>query len=72
MTPEETAPPFESWDQHLKGLDDQTLTQLARDYGWLDGDARAREEGLEFHRRRKAVIAECERRGMNRNTNPAR
>jgi hypothetical protein len=66
MTPEEVAPPFENWDQHLKALDEPSLRQLARDYGWLDGEARAQEEGPEFHRRREAVIAECRRRGLSR------
>ncbi len=62
--PEETAPPFESWTEHLKSLDENQLCDLARDYQWLDERTRAEQAGEEFHRRREAVIAECERRGM--------
>jgi hypothetical protein len=61
---EEIAPPFENWDAHLKALDDRDLTDLAKDYRWLDDEARASEEGPEFHARREAIIAECERRGL--------
>jgi hypothetical protein len=64
MTPEETAPPFESWPEHLKSLGDRELRQLAGDYRWLDDEARLREERPEFHKRREKMIAECERRGM--------
>jgi hypothetical protein len=63
--PEEIAPPFESWEEHLKALGDRDLAQLAKDYRWLDEEARAQEERADFHRRREAVIAECERRGMS-------
>jgi hypothetical protein len=62
---EETAPPFENWDDHLKALDDRDLTDLAKDYRWLDDDVRAEEEGGEFRHRRDAVIAELERRGLH-------
>lgn len=64
MTPEEVAPPFENWAEHLRSLGDKDLEGLARDYRWLDEEARAQEEGDEFRKRREAVIAECERRGM--------
>jgi hypothetical protein len=61
---EETAPPFENWEEHLRALSDQDLTQLAKDYRWLDEEARAKEERNAFHTRREAVIAECEKRGL--------
>jgi hypothetical protein len=64
MTPEEVAPPFESWTEHLSALSDKDLTQLAGDYRWLDEEARPQQEREEFHRRREAVIEECEKRGM--------
>jgi len=66
MTPEEIAPPQESWEQHLKALGDRELAELAKDYNWLDEEARAQDQGKEYHRRREAVIAECRRRGMKR------
>jgi hypothetical protein len=62
---EETAPPFENWDAHLKALDNRDLIDLARDYRWLDDEAHAHDEGPEFHARREAVIAECQRRGLH-------
>jgi len=65
MTPEEVAPPFESWPDHLKALNDKDLEELAGDYRWLDEEARPQQEREEFHKRREAVIAECERRGMH-------
>src|SRR3954451_10005735 len=58
---EETAPPFESWNEHLRGLDDQQMIELAKDYRWLDEEARPQEERAEFRSRREAVLAECER-----------
>jgi hypothetical protein len=61
---EEIAPPFENWEEHLRALSDRDLTQLAKDYRWLDEEARAEQERAEFHNRREAVIAECERRGL--------
>jgi hypothetical protein len=64
MTPEEVAPPFESWDEHLKAIGDKELTELAGDYQWLDEEARPVQERAEFHRRREAIIIECERRGL--------
>ena len=66
MTPEEIAPPFESWAEHLKALGDRELAELAKDYNWLDEEARAEQQGEEYHRRREAVIAECQRRGIPR------
>lgn len=62
---DEIAPPFEHWEARLKDLSERDLKQLASDYRWLDERARAPEEGAEFHRRREAIIAECERRGMS-------
>ncbi len=64
MEIEEIAPPPEGWGDHLKGLDDRQLTALARDYRWLDEEARAGDARQEFHRRREAIVAECERRGL--------
>jgi hypothetical protein len=61
---DEKAPPFESWDDHLKALNDRDLAQLAADYRWLDGEARPQEERQEFHARREAIVAECQRRGL--------
>jgi hypothetical protein len=61
---EEKAPPFENWGEHLKALSDRDLAQVAKDYRWLDEEARAQEERAEFRARREAVIAECDRRGM--------
>ena len=63
--PEEIAPPLENWDAHLKALADRDLTELAKDYRWLTDEARAEEESEEFRQRRKAVIAELERRGLH-------
>jgi hypothetical protein len=62
---EEKAPPFENWEEHLRALSDRDLTQLAKDYRWLDEEARAKEERSEFRARREAVIAECEKRGLS-------
>jgi hypothetical protein len=62
--PEEIAPPFENWEEHLKALDDRDLSDLAKDYRWLDEEARAEEERGEFRSRRLAIISECERRGL--------
>jgi hypothetical protein len=61
---QEKAPPPENWEQHLQALADRDLEQLAKDYRWLDEEARARDERQEFHSRREAIIAECERRGL--------
>jgi hypothetical protein len=72
MMPEEAAPPFESWAEHLKELGDRELAELAKDYRWLDEEARAQEQGSEFHRRREAIIDECERRGMSAVANECR
>jgi hypothetical protein len=62
---EEIAPPFENWDEHLKALDDRDLADLAKDYRWLDEEARAEQERAEFRSRREAIVAECERRGLS-------
>ncbi|HEY1341096.1 MAG TPA: hypothetical protein VGF59_26475 [Bryobacteraceae bacterium] len=48
----------------MKDLADGDLAELAKDYRWLDEEARAEEERREFRRRREAIVAECERRGM--------
>lgn len=66
MTPEEVAPPFESWPVHLKALADNDLVELAGDYRWLDNEARPQQERDEFRTRRGAIIAACERRGLGR------
>jgi hypothetical protein len=66
MTPEEIAPPFESWEAHLKDLPERDLLVMANEYRWLDTEVQAEEEGEEFHRRREAIIAECRRRGLSR------
>ncbi len=64
MELEEVAPPTESWAQHLKGLHDKQLAELACDYRWLVEESRPQEERGEFQQRREAIIAECERRGL--------
>lgn len=69
---EETAPPFEKWEEHLRALSDRDLCEVAKDYRWLDQEARARQEGPEFHRRREAIVAECERRGLRDAANDCR
>lgn len=60
---EETAPPFEHWDQHLKALHDKDLAKLADEYRWLNEDLKPESQRAEFRRRREAIIAECDRRG---------
>ena len=65
MTSEEVAPPFESWSEHLKALDDRELTNLAGEYKWLDEEAKPHDQRAEFRRRREAIIIECERRGLS-------
>jgi hypothetical protein len=60
---EEAAPPFEHWDQHLKALTDKDLATLADEYRWLNESLRPEVQRAEFHRRREAIIAECDRRG---------
>src|SRR4051794_8176001 len=64
MKSEETAPPYESWTDHLKAIGDKELTELAGDYGWLTERNRPAEERELFRTRREAIIAECERRGI--------
>jgi hypothetical protein len=61
---DEMAPPYENWEQHLKALSDRDLAQVAKDYQWLDCEGRAEEQRGEFHKRREAVLAECDRRGL--------
>ena len=63
--PEEIAPPFENWADHLKALNDSDLANLAKDYRWLDEEARAEDERAEFRARRLAIIGECQRRGLS-------
>ncbi len=65
MPDEEVAPPTENWAEHLKTLDDRQLAVLAKDYRWLDEENRPEHTRAEFHARREAIIAECERRGMH-------
>lgn len=64
MDEQEIAPPFENWAAHLRVLDDRELTELAKDYRWLEDENPPSGERHEFHRRRQAVAAELERRGM--------
>ena len=61
---EEIAPRPGNWSEHLQDLSNDQLAQLARDYRWLDEEARAGDSRREFHQRREAIIAECERRGQ--------
>ena len=62
---EEVAPPAEGWPEHLKDLSDKDLMELAKDYRWLSDEAETPSDtDAEFERRRQAVIAECERRGL--------
>lgn len=65
MTREEVAPDFESWPEHLEDLNEQDLTDLAADYCWLTEKNRPQDQRNEFRRRREAILAECERRGMS-------
>jgi hypothetical protein len=62
---EEVAPPFERWEEHLKDLSDRDIKELANDYRWIDEEARPQQERQQFHARREAIIAECERRGLH-------
>ncbi len=64
MSPEEIAPPFETWNEHLKDLGDRELAELARDYRWLNEEARPELEREDFRRRKEAISAECKRRNM--------
>jgi hypothetical protein len=61
---EEIAPDPGSWTEHLGDLADRDIVALAKDYRWLDEEARPRDAREEFRRRREAVLAECERRGL--------
>jgi len=72
MTHEEVAPPFESWTEHLKGLGDKELTELAGDYCWLTEKNKPQDQRAEFQKRREAIIAECERRGISEAANNCR
>jgi hypothetical protein len=69
---EEIAPPFESWPEHLRGLENQDLAELAKDYSWLNGQVRPQEARAEFDARRQAIISELERRGMHDVANQCR
>jgi hypothetical protein len=62
--PEEAAPPFERWEEHLREIDNGQLANLARDYNWLNGESLSDESRSAFQLRRQAIIQECERRGM--------
>jgi len=66
MKPEEAAPPFETWPEHLKDIGDKELTDLAGDYCWLVEKNRPEDQRAEFQRRREAILAECERRGLEK------
>jgi hypothetical protein len=50
--------------QSLSELPDQTLTELAGDYCWLTEKNTPEDEREEFRKRREAILAECERRGL--------
>jgi hypothetical protein len=74
MRREKATAGYETWPEHLKALGIRELTNLAGDYSWLLEKNRPEEEREEFRRRRDAIIAECERRGMPeaaRNCRPA-
>lgn len=62
--PEDVAPPVEKWEEHLKELDNDQLRDLAKDYNWLNGESLSEESRAAFQARRRAIIIECERRGM--------
>jgi hypothetical protein len=64
MRREEVAPPLESWPEHLKALGNEELTELAGDYCWLTERNNPEDQRAEFTKRREAIIAECERRGI--------
>jgi len=64
MRRDESAPPRESWPEHLKDLGDRELIDLAGDYCWLTERNKPEDQRAEFNKRRNAIIAECERRGM--------
>ena len=66
MQKEEIAPPPEHWADHLRDLENNQLAELAKDYRWLDEEARPAESRAEFHTRREAIIRECERRRHGR------
>jgi hypothetical protein len=71
---EEVAPPREKWPEHLKDLPDEEIIALAGDYCWLTEQNRPEEERGEFTKRRQAILAECERRGLQdaaRNCRPS-
>jgi hypothetical protein len=40
------------------------LTELAGDYCWLMEKNRPEDQRSEFQKRREAILAECERRGL--------
>jgi hypothetical protein len=58
------APRPGTWPEHLKDVGDRELIQLAGDYCWLLEKNRPAEERGEFQKRREAILAECERRGL--------
>jgi hypothetical protein len=72
MIPEEVAPPPESWNEHLRELGDEQLTALAADYCWLTEQNKPEDQRDEFSRRREAIVAECERRGISDAANNCR
>lgn len=74
MAHEDIAPPKQSWTEHLHEIDDEELTSLAGDYCWILEKNRPEAQRGEFVRRRSAILAECERRGLEeaaRNCRPA-
>jgi hypothetical protein len=65
MTRDETAQGYETWAEHLKALGNRELTDLAGDYCWLTEKNRPEDQRKEFQKRREAILAECERRGLS-------
>ena len=65
MRHDEAAPPLERWPEHLKALGNKELAELAGDYCWLTERNKPEDQRAEFRRRREAIIAECERRGIS-------
>jgi hypothetical protein len=65
MKHEEAAPPYESWPEYLKGLEDKDLTDLAGDYCWIMEKNRPEDQRDAFRKKREMILAECERRGLD-------
>lgn len=73
MRHDETAAPRETWPEYLKVLGNKELTDLAGDSCWLLTERNQPEDQrTDFRRRRKTIIAECERRGIPEAANECR